>query len=97
MDGARVSQKRRSPAFRIVRGLLATVACLYLLVSAALWMAQTRMLYHPRKTLDVTPVDLGLTFECVQLPLNGDRLAGAATIRFTPAPPPSHACPGVAR
>jgi uncharacterized protein len=62
-------------AFRVVRALLATVACLYLL-AAAIWYAQTKILYHPRKTLDVTPADLGLKFEPVRLALDGDRLAG---------------------
>ena len=76
MNGARASAKRRSLSFRLVRALLATVACLYVLVAAAIWFAQTRILYHPRKTLDVTPADLGLTFEPVRLALNGDQLAG---------------------
>jgi fermentation-respiration switch protein FrsA (DUF1100 family) len=60
----------------VVRGLLLTVGCLYLLAAAAIWYAQTTVLYHPRKNLDVTPADLGLTFEPVRLTLNGDRLAG---------------------
>jgi hypothetical protein len=76
MKGARASAKRRSLAFRLVRALLATVACLYLLVAAAIWYGQTKILYHPRKILDVTPADLGLKFEAVRLPLNGDWLAG---------------------
>jgi fermentation-respiration switch protein FrsA (DUF1100 family) len=76
MNGGRASAKRRSLAFRVVRALLATVASLYLLAAAVIWLAQTRILYHPRKTLDVTPADLGLKFEPVRLALNGDRLAG---------------------
>jgi fermentation-respiration switch protein FrsA (DUF1100 family) len=75
MNGARASAKR-SPGVRVVRALLATVASLYLLASAAIWFAQTRILYHPRKTLDATPADLGLKFEPVRLALNGDQLAG---------------------
>jgi len=75
MNGPRPSAKRQS-AFRAARALLATVACLYLLAAAAIWYGQTALLYHPEKTLDVTPADLGLKFEAVQLPLNGDRLAG---------------------
>jgi hypothetical protein len=51
--------------------LLGIVACLYLLLGAAIWYAQTKILYHPRKTLDVTPAELGLKFEPVLLPLNG--------------------------
>jgi hypothetical protein len=55
MNGARASPNRRSPAFRVVRTLLAIVACLYLALGAAIWYAQTTILYHPRKTLDVMP------------------------------------------
>lgn len=68
--------KRRSLTFRIVRALLATAACLYLLAAATLWAVQTRIFYHPRKTVDVTPANFGLTFDPVRLPLNGDTLAG---------------------
>jgi len=76
MNEARANTKGRPLAFRIVRALLATVACLYLLVAVAIWYAQTKILYHPRTTLDVTPADLGLKFEPVRLPLDGNRLAG---------------------
>ena len=62
--------------FRVARVLLATAACLYVLLSAAVWYAQARLLYHPRKTVDVTPADLGLAFEPVRLPLGADSLAG---------------------
>jgi uncharacterized protein len=75
MNGAPASATR-SPGVRVVRALVATIASLYLLVAAAIWFAQTRILYHPRKTLDATPADLGLKFEAVRLPLNGDQLAG---------------------
>lgn len=75
MNGAPATLKRRSPVFRVVGALLAFVACLYVLMGAAIWYAQTTILYHPRKTLDVTPADLGLKFEPTRLPLNGDRLA----------------------
>jgi fermentation-respiration switch protein FrsA (DUF1100 family) len=76
MNEAFLSVKRRSRVLRVVRALLVTVVVLYVLIATAVWWAQTRVLYHPRKTLDVTPADLGLTFDSVQLPLNGDRLAG---------------------
>jgi uncharacterized protein len=66
----------KGAAVRVVRALLATVAGLYLLAAAAIWFAQTSVLYHPRKTIDVTPSDFGLKFEPVRLALNGDRLAG---------------------
>ena len=76
MKGARVSALGRSLAVRVVRALLVTAACLYLLLAAAIWYGQTRILYHPQKALGVTPADLGLKFEVVRLPLNGDWLAG---------------------
>lgn len=75
MNGARASAKR-SPGVRVVRALVATVASLYVLAAAAIWFAQTKLLYHPRKTLDATPADLGLKFEPVRLALHGDQLAG---------------------
>jgi fermentation-respiration switch protein FrsA (DUF1100 family) len=69
-------KRRYELAFRAARTLLAAVVCLYVLATAAIWYAQTRVLYHPRRTLGATPADLGLTFDAVQLPLSGDRLAG---------------------
>jgi hypothetical protein len=71
-----VGAKRRSVAFRLVRALLATLACLYLLAAVAIWYGQTKVLYHPRRAIDVTPANFGLTFDSITLPLNGDRLAG---------------------
>jgi hypothetical protein len=71
MNGASAGAKR-SPGVRVVRALLATVASLYVLAAAAIWFAQTKLLYHPRKTLDATPADLGLQFEPVRLALHGD-------------------------
>jgi len=76
MIGARGNGERRPLLFRVVRALLATVACLYVGLAAAIWFAQTSILYHPRKTVDRTPADLGLKFEPVRLALNGDQLAG---------------------
>lgn len=74
-DGA-ADGNRRSRVFRLVRALLVTVACLYGLAAAAIWSAQTRILYHPREMVDVTPAAFDLPFDSVALPLNGDRLAG---------------------
>jgi alpha-beta hydrolase superfamily lysophospholipase len=76
MNEQRPPANRRSRAVRVARVLLVTVAALYLLAAAAVWWVQTRVLYHPRKTVDVTPTDVGLVFQPVQLPLNGERLAG---------------------
>jgi len=55
MNEACLSVKRRSRVLRVVRALLVTVVVLYVLIATAVWWAQTRVLYHPRKTLDVTP------------------------------------------
>jgi len=71
-----VGATRRATAVRILRVLLLTLACLYVLAGAAIWFAQTTILYHPRRDIDVTPANFGLTFDAITLPLNGDRLAG---------------------
>ena len=42
MKGARAGAKRRSLAFHLVRALLATVACLYLVVAAAIWSGRRK-------------------------------------------------------
>jgi hypothetical protein len=84
MNDRPAGAKRRSVAFRLVRALLATVASLYLLAAATISFAQTRILYHPRKTVDATPADLGLKFEPIRLTLNAISSPAGAT-RATPA------------
>ena len=76
MNDSPVGTNRRAVAFRVVRVVLGTLACLYVLAGAAIWLAQTRILYHPQRGIDVTPANFGLTFDSITLPLNGDRLAG---------------------
>src|SRR5260370_4567873 len=70
------AKKTRSLSFRIVRGLFAAIACAYLLMVGAIWYAQAKIIFHPSRTVDVTPGDLGVKFNNVTLPLNGDQLAG---------------------
>ena len=67
---------KRSLAFRLVRGLFAGIAICYLLLTAAIWYAQTKILYHPSHSVDSTPRDAGVPFDDVKLPLKGDQLAG---------------------
>src|SRR5260370_13048721 len=70
------AKKTRSLSFRIVRGLFAAIACAYLLMVGAIWYAQAKIIFHPSRTVDGTPGDLGVKFNNVTLPLNGDQLAG---------------------
>ena len=67
---------KRSFALRLVRGLFAGVTICYLLLSGAIWYAQTKILYHPSDNVDATPRDSGVPFDNVTLPLKGDQLAG---------------------
>jgi fermentation-respiration switch protein FrsA (DUF1100 family) len=66
----------RSLAFRLVRGSFAAIAGAYLLVVGAIWYGQAKIIFHPSRIVDVTPGDLGVKFDKVTLPLNGDQLAG---------------------
>src|SRR5437899_2723281 len=66
----------RSLALRLVRALFAGIATCYLLLTGAIWYAQTKILYHPSSTVNATPGDSGEPFDNITLPLNGDRLAG---------------------
>src|SRR5260370_33822603 len=66
----------RSLAFRLVRGLFAAIAGVYLLIVGAVWYGQAKIIFHPSKIVDVTPGDLGVKFDNVTLPLKGDQLAG---------------------
>src|SRR5438093_12705480 len=70
------ARRTRSLAFRLVRGFFVTIAAAYLLVVGVIWYAQAKILFHPGRIVDVTPLDLGVKFDKVTLPLNGDRLAG---------------------
>lgn len=66
----------RSLAFRLVRALFAGAAICYLLLTASIWYAQTKLLYHPSSSVDATPGDLGEPFDNIALPLKGDQLTG---------------------
>jgi uncharacterized protein len=68
--------KKRSLTFRLARGLFGAISLAYLLVVGTIWYAQEKILFHPRRIVDVTPGDSGVKFENVTLPLNADRLAG---------------------
>jgi hypothetical protein len=70
------AKKTRSLAFRLVRGLFAAIAGVYLLIVGAVWYAQAKIIFHPSKIVDVTPGDLGVKFDNVTLPFKGDQLAG---------------------
>ena len=66
----------RSPAFRLLRALLAGIAALYLLIVGTLWYAQTKILFHPSSMVNATPAGSGVKFMEVMLPLQGDHLSG---------------------
>jgi len=67
---------KRSFAFRLVRALFAGIAVCYLLLTGAIWYAQTKILYHPNSLVDATPADSGVKFAEVRLPLKGDNISG---------------------
>jgi len=48
----------------------------YLFLLATVWYAQAKIIFHPSRDVDVTPKELGVRFDDVLLPLNGDQLAG---------------------
>ena len=66
----------RSLAFRLIRALFTGIAICYLLLTGAIWYAQTKILYHPSSRVDRNPGDSGAQFDNVTLPLKGDQLAG---------------------
>jgi hypothetical protein len=53
---------KRSFAFRLVRALFAGIAICYLLLTGAIWYAQTKILFHPNSLVDATPADSGVKF-----------------------------------
>jgi uncharacterized protein len=67
---------KRSFAFRLVQALFAGIAICYLLLTVAIWYAQTKILFHPNSLVDATPADSGVKFAEVMLPLKGDNLSG---------------------
>jgi alpha-beta hydrolase superfamily lysophospholipase len=67
---------RRSVTFRLVRGLIATLAAAYLLTVSALWYWQASFIFQPSPVVDTTPSDLGVKFEKVTLPIGSGQVAG---------------------
>src|SRR5436309_6903270 len=66
----------RSLTFRLVRGLLVAIAGAYLLMVGAIWYWQARAIFHPSRIVNTTPLNSGVKFDDVRLPLQGDQLAG---------------------
>jgi len=69
-------KKTRSLTFRLVRGLLVAIAGAYLLIVGAVWYWQAKAIFHPSRIVDTTPLNSGVKFDDVRLPLQGDQLAG---------------------
>jgi len=67
---------RRSLSLRITIGALGAIVAAYVVLSAALWYGQGRILFHPSRIVDSTPADFNVAFDPVVLPLGDDRLAG---------------------
>jgi len=67
---------RRSPVFRVVRGLIFAVAATYLLIVGALWYWQATFIFRPSPIVNATPGDSGVAFSKVALPIGGGQLAG---------------------
>jgi uncharacterized protein len=67
---------RRSLMFRLVRGLIATLAAAYALIVVALWYWQASFIFQPSPVVQTTPSDLGAKFEKVTLPIGSGQVAG---------------------
>ena len=61
--------------FRLVRGLFAAIAAVYVLIAGAVWYTQATIIFHPERLVDATPADRGVKFDHVTLPLGGAQLA----------------------
>jgi len=69
-------KKTRTLAFRLLRGLLVAIAGAYLLIVGAIWHWQAKFIFLPNKIVHTTPLNSGVKFDDVRLPLQGDQLAG---------------------
>jgi len=69
-------KETRTLTFRLVRGLLVAIAGSYLLVVGAIWCWQAKVIFRPSRIVDTTPLNSGVKFDDVRLPLQGDQLAG---------------------
>ena len=67
---------RRSLMFRLLRGLIATLAAAYALIVVALWYWQASFIFQPSPVVQTTPSDLGVKFEKVTLPIGSGQVAG---------------------
>jgi hypothetical protein len=67
---------RRPLAFRVVGGVIAVLAAAYVLIVSALWYWQASFIFQPSPTVNTTPIDLGVQFEKVTLPIGSGQLAG---------------------
>jgi len=69
--------KRTRPlALRLVYGFLVAIAGAYLLIVGAIWYWQAKFIFLPSRIVDTTPLNSGVKFDDVRLPLQGDQLAG---------------------
>src|SRR5438045_1054864 len=75
-DPLRFRMVRRSLMFRLVRGLIATLAAAYALIVVALWDWQASFIFQPSPVVQTTPSDLGVKFEKVTLPIGSGQVAG---------------------
>jgi alpha-beta hydrolase superfamily lysophospholipase len=69
-------KETRTLTFRLVRGLLVAITGAYLLVVGAIWYWQAMVIFRPSRIVDTTPLNSGVKFDDVRLPLQGDQLAG---------------------
>jgi pimeloyl-ACP methyl ester carboxylesterase len=69
-------KETRTLTFRLVRGLLLAIAGAYLLVVWAIWYWQAKVIFRPSRIVNTTPLNSGVRFDDVRLPLQGDQLAG---------------------
>jgi fermentation-respiration switch protein FrsA (DUF1100 family) len=69
-------RQRRSLSLRLTIGALGVILTAYVVLSAALWYGQARIIFQPERTVDTTPADFSVAFDRVVLPFGGDRLAG---------------------
>jgi len=69
-------KETRTLTFRLVRGLLVAIAGAYLLIVGAIWYWQANFIFLPSRIVDTTPLNSGVKFDDVRLPLQGDQIAG---------------------
>ncbi|MGF1521086.1 MAG: alpha/beta hydrolase [Leptolyngbyaceae cyanobacterium] len=60
----------------LLLGLIGVGAIAYVGVCLAIWLGQSRLIFHPQSDLATTPGDIGLTYQDVQIPVGGGHLHG---------------------